>query len=153
MDPKTFEEAVASLTRLKTLEKTRAMGKITGAAAEVKEESKESDQVSKLVDRFGIVLPPQHKIQVPLGRDITSGVRINQGSSIRTKTQSRQNTGAPAATAGGEGKSQELSTKETGETPKNKEGYSYKGNNYRRGEYDRRKYCMAHQKAGHSTEL
>ena len=37
MDPKTFEEAVASATRLETLEKTRAMGKIMVAAAEIKE--------------------------------------------------------------------------------------------------------------------
>ena len=56
IDPKTFEEAVASATRLKTLKKTRVTGKITGAAAEVKEESKESDPVTELVDRFRIVL-------------------------------------------------------------------------------------------------
>ena len=47
---------MASATRLETLDKTRTTGKITGAAAEVKEESKEGDPVSKLVDRFGVVL-------------------------------------------------------------------------------------------------
>ena len=56
MDPKTFEEAVSSATRLETLERTKVPGKITGAAAEVKEESKQNDPVTKLIDRFGIVL-------------------------------------------------------------------------------------------------
>ena len=47
---------MASATRLETLDKTRTTGKITGAATEVKEESKEGDPVSKLVDRFEVVL-------------------------------------------------------------------------------------------------
>ena len=75
MDPKTFEEAVASATRLETLERTKVPGKITVAAAEVKEESKQNDPVTELVDRFGIVLatlesmPPQgKKTDAPGGR-------------------------------------------------------------------------------------
>ena len=136
----TFEEAVASATRLETLERTKVPGKITGAAAEVKEESKQNDQVTELVDRFGIVLARLESMPP-------------QGKKTGENYQSRPYPRAPAAeAAGGEGKTRELSTKEAEETTKNKEGYSYKGNNYRRWEYDRRKYCIAHQKAGHATE-
>ena len=67
MDPKAFEDAIASAIRLETLDKTRTSGKIVGAAAEIKEESKEIDPVNELVYRFGVVLarlenmPPQNK--------------------------------------------------------------------------------------------
>ena len=140
MDQKTFEEAVASATRLKTIEKTRVTGKITGAAAEVKEESKESDPVTELVDRFGIVLarlenmPQQGKNPGAFGRRYKQRGQDKPRQQYQNKNyQSRPTTGAPAAAAGGEGKGQELSTKEIGETPKNKEGYSYKGNNIEGG--------------------
>ena len=149
---------MASATRLETLEKTRATGKITGAAAEIKEESKENDPVSELVDRFGIVLARLESMPQQGKNPGASGGKYNERGHDKPRQQyqnknyqSRPNTGAPAAAAGGEGKGQELNTKETGETPKNKEGYSYEWNNYRRWEYDRHKYCITHQKAGHST--
>ena len=143
MDPKMFEEAVASATRLETLEKTRATGKIMGATAEVKEESKQSDPVSEFVDRFGMVVARLESMPQQNKNPGTSGSRYNQRGQDKSMQQyqnknyqSRPNTGGPAAPAGGEGKGQELSAKETGETPKIKEGYSYKGNNYLRWEYD-----------------
>ena len=118
MDPKTFEEAVASATRLETLEKTRATGKITGATVEVKEESKESDPVSELVDRFGIVLARLESMPQQNNNPGTSGSRYNQLGQDKPRQQyqnknyqSRPNTRAPAATAGDEGKGQELSAK------------------------------------------
>ena len=127
---------MASATRLETLERTKVPGKITGAAAEVKEESKQNDPVTELVDRYGIVLarlesmPPQGK------KTGAPGGRYNQWGQDRQQWQSKNyqsgpNPRAPAAeAAGGEGKTQELSTKEAEETTKNKEDYSYKGNNY-----------------------
>ena len=72
MDPKTFEDAVASATRLKTPDKTRTSGKKMGAA--------EKKKVKRRTCRHKI------RIRAPLELDTTSGVGTNQGSNIRVKT-------------------------------------------------------------------
>ena len=126
----------------------------------MKEESKESDPVNELVDRFGVVLARLKSMPQQNKNPGTSGNRYNQRGQDKPRQQSQSknyqggpNTGAQEATAGSEEKGQELDVKETGGTPKNMEGYYYKGNSYRRWDYERCKYCIVHQKAGHSTEL
>ena len=78
LDPKIFKVAVASATRLEALDKTRTTGTITGAAAEVKEESKASDCVNELVDRFGVVLARLESMPQQNKNPGTSRNRYNQ---------------------------------------------------------------------------
>ena len=158
MDPKTFEDAVASATRLETLDKTRSSGKIMGAAAEIKKEIKENDPVNELVARFGVVLARLENMPQQNKNPGVPGVRYNQwghGKPMQPyqnkNFQNVPDNSVQTATAGSEEKGQELEPKEMSEAQKKKEGY-FRGDNYRRWDYDRRKYCMAHQKVGHSTD-
>ena len=122
MDPKTFEDAVAFATRIQTLDKTRTSGKITGAAAEVKEESKDIDTVNESVDRFGVVLARLESMTPQNKNPGAPGSRYNQRGQDKPRQQwqnknyqGRPDNGPQAATAGGGVKGQELDAKETGE--------------------------------------
>ena len=114
--------------------------------------------MNELVDRFGVVLARLENMQPQNKNPGTPGVRYNQWGQDKPRQQYQSKNfqdgsdkSAQAATSGNGEKGHELDIKETGETPKNKEGY-YRGDGYRRWDYDRSKYCIAHQKAGHSTE-
>ena len=82
-----FEEAVVSATRLETLDNTRATGEITGTAAKVSEESKASDPVNELVDRFGIVLARLESMPQQNKNPGTSGNRYNQQAQDKPRQQ------------------------------------------------------------------
>ena len=82
---------------------------------------------------------PCHKIHKIYKNPGISGNRYNQRGQDKPRQQYQSknyqggpNTGAQAATTGSGEKGQGLDVKETGGIPKNKEGYYYKGNSYRR---------------------
>ena len=53
LDPKTFEEAVASATRLETLDRSKTGSKITGAVAELVEEEEERKEPDPMNEMCG----------------------------------------------------------------------------------------------------
>ena len=129
LDPKTFEEAVASATRIETLDRTKSSGKLTGAPAEIKEEPKEPDPVTKLMDRFGVVLarletmPQQNQHSVNCKNKNAQRGRGRQQQFYQNKTfQSKSGSPSQTATAGGEGKGWGSGLLARGKT--NRSGYS-----------------------------
>ena len=90
----------------------------------MKEESKEGDPVSELVDRFRVVLARLESMPQQNRNPGTSGNMYNQQGQDKQRQQYQSksyqggpNTGTQAATSGSEEKGQGLDTKETGGTP------------------------------------
>ena len=47
---------MALATRIETLDRSKSTSNISGAAVEIKEDDKEADPVTELIDRFRLVL-------------------------------------------------------------------------------------------------
>ena len=160
LDPKTFEEAVASATRLETLDRSKTNTKITGAVAEVTgaEDKKETNPMNEMIDRFGVVLARLETLPPPAptptdarnknfqrGRGRPTAFFPSKNYPPRTDNQAREPGAAPV------GRGQEQGQPRGGAALGNRGGY-YKRGSYRKFDYDRSKYCLAHQTYGHATD-
>ena len=148
-DPKTFNEAVATATRLESLDKTKP-GKVTfnliGVESESETESLEGP--AGIVDRLGMVLA---RIEA---------APWNQNPN-RQKEQNRQGqkgyTHAEGSKKGGQqgGKADET-TKTRDQTFRNTEkGFDQnkkKGTMFKKTPFNPKKFCIAHQNYGHATD-
>ena len=159
LDPKTFEEAVPSATRLETLDRSKSGSKITGAVAElVEERRKEPDPMNEMMERFGVVLARLETLPPPPQAQPAAGQKNFQ----RAKggpTQFYQNKNYPARynglnrppAAGGRGRGQDMGQRKVGGAP-GYQGNYFRRDGYKKFDYDRSKYSLAHQTYGHATD-
>ena len=159
LDPKTFEEAVASATRLETLDRSKTGSKITGAVVEVvvEEEEKEVDPMSELLDRFGLVLARLETLPPPAppGQPAPKNKNVQRTEEQPTQFyqnrnyQNRPKESYRAPAAGGRGRGPGPEQRMFGNAPGNGGGY-FKRDGFKK--YDRSEYCLAHQMYGHATD-
>ena len=152
MDPKTFEEAVNSATRIESLDRGKTGSKISGAAAEVVENpDKGKEGLGDLVEKFGLVLA---RLETAPWQNRPPSTEAKSDPPQRGRGRGRpnqQSSGSDQNRAGGTVRSE----------PYNRgrgrgRGRGGRGNGRGSGEakfaYDENKYCICHKTHGHSTD-
>ena len=144
-DPKTFDEAVATVTRLESLDKTKP-GKVTLNLTESEHETESLEGAAGIVERLGMVLA---RIEAS---------PWNQNPN-RQKEQSRQGQKGYAQAEGSKKGSQQggktgEANKTRDQTSRNEKGFDQKkkGTMFKKTPFNPEKFCIAHQNYGHATD-